>query len=277
MDSKLQIFLDKIQLEEEYYPFFNGVTLKKILVKKEKKEWLVFFDLPTFFPAEVYFALENKKQFLTENKVTLIYQVEDKDVKPLLDSFSCVLDHLPDIALKERYLDALKEQDKKLCLVAGNKVEQIRLASLKPEIEKIYQSFGYDDEIPVIVQYDEKDVVQAIQKDLEIPKEFLEKKEEPVKVEPPKEKSYRRRKQTPDEGCLLGGKIEDTPLAISALQGEDNNVTVEGVVFGTEYFESSKSNFKIITLKLTDHTDSIYCKVFIRDDDEYLRLCSALK
>ena len=64
---------------------------------------------------------------------------------------------------------------------------------------------------------------------------------------------------------------------MSLLLGEDNDVTVEGYIFGTEYFESNKSNFKIITLKITDETDSIACKVFCNEDEEYARLCKALK
>ena len=61
------------------------------------------------------------------------------------------------------------------------------------------------------------------------------------------------------------------------IAGEDNHVVVEGYVFGADYFESSKTSFKIITLKITDETDSIYCKVFAREDEEYQRLCKALK
>ena len=64
---------------------------------------------------------------------------------------------------------------------------------------------------------------------------------------------------------------------MSLLLGEDNDVTVEGYIFGTDYFESNKSNFKIITLKITDETDSIACKVFCNEDEEYARLCKALK
>ena len=64
---------------------------------------------------------------------------------------------------------------------------------------------------------------------------------------------------------------------MSLLLGEDNDVTVEGYIFGTDYFESNKTNFKIITLKITDETDSIACKVFCNEDEEYSRLCKELK
>ena len=48
-------------------------------------------------------------------------------------------------------------------------------------------------------------------------------------------------------------------------------------MFGIEFFESSKTDFKIITLKITDESDSIYCKVFVREEDEYKRLSKELK
>ena len=38
------------------------------------------------------------------------------------------------------------------------------------------------------------------------------------------------------------------------------NINVEVKVFGKDLFESTKSSFKIITLKVTDYTDSFYCK-----------------
>ena len=40
------------------------------------------------------------------------------------------------------------------------------------------------------------------------------------------------------------------------------------MVFGSEFFES-KSGYKIITLKVTDYTDSIFVKMFTKDDKEY--------
>ena len=71
-------------------------------------------------------------------------------------------------------------------------------------------------------------------------------------------------------------RIKEEPIKIKTLIGEDNNVVIEAKVFGTDYFESTKTDFKIITLKVTDFSDSIYCKVFVREDEEYKRLCKEL-
>ena len=266
MDSKLKIFLEKIGLEEEYYPLFETATLKKIVVNRTQKEWIVFLTLKAYLPIEVYFLLEQKKHQLTEQEVTLCYEVDAQNLTPLIEGFPQVLECLSEVALKERYANALQEKDGLLCLIACNKVEALRLETMKAEIEEYYRSFGYHEEIPIVIQHEEQEVQEAIQKDLEITEEVLKKKEALPKTEAtsPKTNYPRRRKQGTEEGCVLGSKINQNPFPISSLQGEDDHIVVDGYVFGVDYFESTKSEFRIITLKITDYTDSIFCKVFVR-------------
>ena len=48
-----------------------------------------------------------------------------------------------------------------------------------------------------------------------------------------------------------------------------NSAIFETKIFGVDLFESPKNNFKIITLKLTDKTDSFLCKIFTKNADEF--------
>ena len=75
MDNKLKILLDKIQIEEEYIPLFETATLKKIVVNRNQKEWVVFITLKDYLPIDVYLSLEEKKHNLTDQKVTFCYEV----------------------------------------------------------------------------------------------------------------------------------------------------------------------------------------------------------
>ena len=75
----------------------------------------------------------------------------------------------------------------------------------------------------------------------------------------------------------MGKEITDEKTPINLIQYEMDNVTVEAKIFGIDLFESSKSNFKIITLKITDSTDSIYCKIFTKDEEEFNQYKKALK
>ena len=69
----------------------------------------------------------------------------------------------------------------------------------------------------------------------------------------------------------------DTSITpIKDLLYEVENITINGMIFGMDSFES-KSGYKIITLKVTDNTDSIYVKMFTKDNDEYAKIKDLLK
>ena len=75
----------------------------------------------------------------------------------------------------------------------------------------------------------------------------------------------------------MGDEIKSEVTQITNITFEMDDVTIKAKVFGIDAFESSKSNFKIITLKLTDNTDSMYCKIFCREDKEYQRYLKTIK
>ena len=158
-------------------------------------------------------------------------------------------------------------------------IEKERIEACKEEITEFYKCLGYNKPINIEVRHEEN-ILNEIKQELETSTiaastaTHQEAKETP-KEDKPKEKQYRRDPKDPN--AVLGRGIKEDPIKIKTIIGEDNNVVIEAQIFGTEYFESSKSDFKIITLKVTDFSDSIYCKVFVRDDEEYGRLCKELK
>ena len=84
-------------------------------------------------------------------------------------------------------------------------------------------------------------------------------------------------KTVEDERVYLGEVIEGDTINIKDIVSEDNDLIIECEIFGVDIFESTKSNYKIITLKLTDYTDSMYAKVFTTDSEELKRLVGILK
>ncbi len=278
MDHHLKILLDQLQMKEENYPLFQKAKLTKIVVSKNQREWLVCIELENYLPISLFMELERLKHNLTEKEVTFYYTVKGKDLTNLVEGFGEILDQIDALPLKERYLSSLVEEEGELRLIAENKIEAQRLKEVQKEIEKQYIKFGYREEIPILIRHSKDPIQDEIQKELESTKELIEQQSSSKKVETKNPKnSKRNRKSETEEGCILGRGISAPALPISSLQGEDNDVVVEAFVFGVDYFESSKSDFKIITLKITDYTDSIYCKVFVREKDEYVRLCKLLK
>ena len=169
----------------------------------------------------------------------------------------------------------MKIEDDFLVLVATNEVEKERLLGVLDKVMNFYKKQSYNFNIDVVMRHEEN-ILEEIQKDLnniEMPKY----EQPPKKEETPQPEKKQFRREAKDPNSVIGRGIKEEPIKIKTLIGEDNNVVVEAKVFGTDYFESSKTDFKIITLKITDFSDSIYCKVFVRDDEEYKRLCKELK
>ena len=280
MDSKLNLFLKKINLNDEYFDFFKSSTLDKILINKNNKSFLVKITIDKYLPKDILSNLvENKSLFADD--LTYNFTVRNPDNNILLDYYPYFLDILKEqdkIKLTDVYKDSLVYEGDTLRLIAYNKKEEDRLKEISNDINNFYHNIGFHDYIPVILRED-NEIEEEISNELSnvvIPEPI---KRDVIKEEPKRYNNSgtpRRRKST-DEGCILGKIIDSEPIKMSLLLGEDNDVTVEGYIFGTDYFESNKSNFKIITLKITDETDSIACKVFCNEDEEYARLCKALK
>ena len=280
MEGKLNLFLKKINLQDNYLDFFKNATLDKIIINKNNKSFLVKMTIDKYLPKDILSNLLENKSLLSSD-LTYNFTVRNPNNSVLLDYYPFFLNALKSkdkIKLINIYQDALVFEDNTLRLIAYNRKEEDRLKEISNDINNFYHNIGFNDYIPVILREDnliEEEITNELS-NVTIP--------EPIKKDVIKEetKHYsnngtpRRRKST-DEGCILGKTIDSEPIKMSLLLGEDNDVTVEGYIFGTEYFESNKTNFKIITLKITDETDSIACKVFCNEDEEYARLCKALK
>lgn len=278
MDNNIQILLNKINIDEASYQYFNDAIMKKIKVNSKNNSWNILIDKDNLLPVEVLEELESKKMLLDEtaSKIEFVFNIKNQDINTYLSYYKFLLKNLKEeLKVLEIYEDSMKIEDGFLTLVATNEVEKSRLEKALPKITSFYKRLNYNFNIDIVMRHEEN-ILEEIQKDLnniEMPKhESTQKKEE----QPPQEKKQYRR-EAKDPNSVIGRGIKEDPIKIKTLIGEDNNVVVEAKVFGTDYFESSKTDFKIITLKITDFSDSIYCKVFVRDDEEYKRLCKELK
>ena len=278
MDSKIEILLGKTNIDKDHYQYFYDAKITRIVVNRNN-DWNIYIDKTDLLPLEVFEELQNKKALLDEkaNNISIIFNIENPDNKVYLDYYKYLLKELKnDLKVLEIYEDCLHIEDDYLILVVSNEVEEERLRNCLDKIQKFYKQNGYKFNIDIVIRH-EGNILEEIQAELAavptppVP-EKIEKKEE---VKEPKEKQYRREPKDPN--AVLGRGIKEEPIKIKTLIGEDNNVVVETQVFGVEFFESSKTDFKIITLKITDFSDSMYCKVFVRDDEEYARLCKELK
>ena len=74
---------------------------------------------------------------------------------------------------------------------------------------------------------------------------------------------------------IIGGE-KLTAKEVKDIIYEVDNINIEVQLFGIDIFEA-KSGYKIFTLKVTDGTDSMYAKIFTKDEEEFSRIKSLLK
>lgn len=278
----MNLFLDMLGILKEHYNYFLDGILKKIKISRKDNKWVFFIEKEDMLPVEIIREIEEKKVHLVDSSISvdIVYEFKKKDPEKFLEYYPFVLELLKeDLRIVEIYEDALKYEDDHYILVANSKLEESKLNNVLSKINHIYHNFGLDSDIQIIYRK-ENNIREEIEKSLDesIDKVNISRGKKTVVVENDINSLKSKRRPTKkDPNSILGVAIEDMPIKIKSIIGEDNNVVVEALVFGVDYFESSKSDFKIITLKITDYSDSIYCKVFVRDSEEYARLCKELK
>ena len=278
MEEKMKILLDKINIDEDSYQYFNDAKITKIKVNSKNDSWCIFINKENLLPLNIYEELEEKKYSLDKNaeSIEFVFNIENTDINVYKEYYDYLLRLLKeDLIVLEIYKDSLIIEEDKLVLVATNAVEKKKLKNVLDKVNKFYKKLGYDKDIEVIEKHDDK-VLEEVQEELkqvEMTDPNTLKVEE--KTESTPQKGFRR--EAKDPNSVIGRGIKEEPIKIKTIIGEDPNVVVEGKVFGVDFFESSKTDFKIITLKITDLSDSIYCKVFVRDDEEYKRLSKEFK
>ena len=281
MDDKIKVLLNKLNIGDEYFQYFNDATISKIKVNPKKASWNILINKDKPLPVDVYILLENNKHLLEETakNIQFIFEIDNSDLNIYKDYYDkYLLNNIEELNVKEIYKESMIIENDSLLLVAYNEIEYNTLNSVLDDIAKFYKKIGYDkyNDIKVELRHDEA-ISLEIQNEIDSIIANIEEEEEkePIVVEKPAKKQYRR--EAVEDNNIIGRGIKEDPIKIKTIIGEDNNVVIEGKIFGVDLVESTRTDFKIITLKVTDYSDSIYCKLFTREEDEYKRLCKELK
>ena len=276
MEDKMKILLDKINIDETSYQYFNDAKITKIKVNSKNDSWCIFINIKDLLPLNIYEELEEKKYDLDKNaeSIEFVFNIENPDINIYKEYYDYLLKLLKeDLIVLDLYRESLIIEDDKLVLVATNAVEKRKLKNVLDKVNKFYKKLGYDKDIDVIEKHDDR-VLEEVKEEIK-QVEMTEPKTLKVEVKEDTSKGFNRGAKDPNS--VIGRAIKEDPIKIKTIIGEDPSVVVEAKVFGVDFFESSKTDFKIITLKITDYSDSIYCKVFVRDEEEYKRLGKELK
>ena len=257
--DKLKLLLDQIKIKDQEY--FEGGKLEKIVCNKAKDKYVFCLELPKPLPLQEYKELNKKlkERFQNVKSVKTKIKTNKLEIEKLKEYYKHYMENYSKEApLLKMFLNVQINLDEENLLISlTNKAEEMKFNSIKETLEKDLNNSGFN--VNIITKIDEEkaqELMEEIEKEKKIIPAIKEKKESPF---------------------IMGKEITDEKTPINLIQYEMDNVTVEAKIFGIDLFESSKSNFKIITLKITDSTDSIYCKIFTKDEEEFNQYKKALK
>ena len=271
MNQKLKQILDTIGFNEDYIQELKSAFLKSAKLDKKNKSLDVLIHNNTNLTIDAYENLEKAfKLFFNTDNINLYITVDSIDKDKLKQSYIEFIDKLESKrASLGIFKDSLTFEDDNIVLLVAHSREKKTLEKYLPEIINYLNKRGFSGEVSITISKDaSKKVREEISKDID--KEISEVLVNSETKESKKDsfKSKYEKKEL-GEGVIRGVTIKDKSVPIKTIVGEEESVSIEGVVFDVEEFEPSSKAFKILTLKMTDYTDSLYCKVFVRDNDEF--------
>ena len=157
MDSKIKILLDKVNIGEDYFQYFNDAKISKIKISSKTNKWNIFIDIDKLLPVDVYKELDENKMLLDENAkdITFVFNIKHLDINNLIDYYDYLLELLKDdLKVIELYKDCLRVEDNSLVFVVSTEMEKERISKVISKIEKFYKRLSYNDKIDIIVRED---------------------------------------------------------------------------------------------------------------------------
>lgn len=262
MQNDVKNFLNCIQYEEDYENL-KTVQIMKVLLVKEKNTLDIHLKNPTVLEYAVAKKLvEKAKLASTPLRNFLLHfhydQINEEEI------LCYTKEWLTRLIKKKPSLSGLLEtkmilEDEIISIEVGSKTEEMELnRELKNLTKELYQ-YGLG-EFEVAVVFNEE-----IQKSVQEEIQEKQKSVQVVQEEVPKIEG----------NLILGKEITKEATPINNISGDAKGITFEAYIFGIETMERETIN--IITLKISDKTNSILAKVFKKDAKEYKAIKGELK
>ena len=283
MNDKLKLLLDKINLNSEFYKYFENGKIIKIISSKDKLNWNFIIETPSLLPIEVLDFLDNniKNGFEKLNSVTYT-------IKSLSVSNSKINDYYPyvinSIGLSHGMItlfsdNLIKFTTDGLVIATDNRAQENIIKNNLDKINKKFKQIGFDVNLKVVLNEEDHKVKNddEIKIEVDMTKITQPRKHEETSSSYKSQGPMPSTKKVRDSNAIIGTENMGNPIEVSSVNGEMDNVTIEAYVFGIDIFESSKSSFKIITLKVSDNSDSLLTKIFFRNEEDFNRVKDEIK
>ncbi|MGF9975990.1 PolC-type DNA polymerase III [Viridibacillus arvi] len=289
---KFQLLLQQIDLTEDVYmPYFNAAELARMTVHKKERVWRFSLKLPAILPFGVYREFETRltKAFSQIAQIELDIEAPQQTISKELvtDYWLKVIEDIDELSppLREGLVKQLPEWNGQKMMI--NCQQELEMMTLKKKYTEIiadaYETYGFP-HMPIDFQLNESTEALAEAQLAFLEQRRLEEEAFAKKAVEDMQKREKERNDNPsgvdvsDRPFQLGVPIkpDEAMMEIQQIQDEERRITIEGFVFAAEVKEL-RSGRSLLTLKITDYTDSILVKMFSRDKEDAALMQQAKK
>ena len=239
---------------------FDGVEIEKVVLKKNDESFTVYLSSDKVVDLAAYEEMLNcaKKGIHGEKKCKVIINYTSLTNEDKLAAFKYVLNKL--IAKKpslESLMSGNISIDEDVVVVeVASKVEEELVNEYAGNLSKALENLGFPN--------------------INITSLFNQEKNAIIKKEITAVHDGEKVAPKEDNPVFIGKQIDGEITKINDILGEAKNVIVEAYIFG-ELTTLEKETINIITMKISDKSNSLLAKIFKRDHDEFSEVMSKLK
>lgn len=249
-----QIFSDKAKVKViERFNLSSQYTPAKLwdLYRESVKEELYNYNKVIYnMYQSTNFTFENENKLHLEIEGNIIYEgvkQEFVDIINKIFNVRCGFDVTIEYSYVEQKEDKFTRENEQ---IIRNEVMQIA----KNNFENAKRA--QEEKAAQEAENEKKESKEAGSKDGKI----LPPKKEFV---PKKEFTY---KKSDDKDVIYGRGFDDEPVAINSIEHENTEITIAGKIRAYEAKLIAKIDKYIISLEITDNTDTIKCKIFVKSE-----------
>ena len=270
MQDRLKKLFNEIGVEEDVLSYFDNASIDKVVIYDKNKLLDFVINTDKIIPIDVYNNILYKlvTYFSEIESIKLIINPKEIDNSKITEYYVDIIRNISlDRSKYNIFIDREVNVDGTIIKIdTFNKVECTNMISIKQEIIDKMRCYGFNIEL---------DINLVLDGDNELKNKIEQEKEVTVKIDTNVLNSVKKEDNVEKKTPYRAKKSSEiTPIKDVIYEVE--NINIKGCIFGIDYFES-KSGYKIITLKVTDYTDSMYVKMFTKDDDEYSLIKKLLK
>lgn len=289
MDAKQQLWtlLQQLNMTDDVFVrHFEQAELNRLNVHKQSRIWQFSITIEQPLPMDVYNVLFTRLHEAFSSIATIRLQINSRKTERseelMLAYWPLVLEQMTDMSPPIRHCLQMQQPTllgERIFLKCSTDLElQTIKNKYAPLINDCYLSFGIG---PFVVDLEihengeaEKEreafLLARAAEEEEMAKQALEQMQQ-------RDMMKKEQGDTSNKPFVIGNliKSDEALMEIQQIQDEERRITIEGYVFFTEVREL-RSGRSLLTIKITDYTDSILVKMFSRDNED-AELMQALK